>query len=120
MEFATCADSATRGWTAVVPWARAWNRSTGARIRASVPRTGLAQSSVADGPWKPATKDAWVDAAAALRAAREQMADWGDDPDSWPGLMARHAVHLAVGRVRSLASQLDLVEGQLAGSVTHR
>jgi hypothetical protein len=67
-----------------------------------------------DGALDQTTQNAWAAALSALSAAREQRADAGD-LDAWPGVMAQHAVHLAVLRVRLLAKQVELVEGHLAG-----
>jgi len=65
------------------------------------------------------TPDDWAAAELALAAARQQLADAGES-DAWPGVMAQHAVHLAVVRLRLLAARLELTEGQLAGGRTPR
>lgn len=63
----------------------------------------------------------WRAALEQLGAARETRAalerDAGPAPaDPWPAVVANHLVHLAVRRVRLLADQLELRDGQLAGS----
>jgi hypothetical protein len=114
MEFALRTKGATDAWTAVVPWARAWHRPAPVRrsltMAAGISRTELPM----EGAQYPPRQDAWVAALSTLCAAREQRADVGD-LDSWPGVMAQHAVHLAVARVRLLATQLELTSGELAG-----
>lgn len=97
MESALRTKGGVDAWTAVVPWARAWHRPA--------PMGGALY---------PPRPEAWVAALSMLSAARQQPTDVGD-LDSWPGVMAQHAVHLAVSQVRLLATQLELTSGELAG-----
>jgi len=114
MELAMRTKSGTDAWTAVVPWARAWSRTTPVRrprrVPEKIPCAPLPPAAVPDEP----TADDWAAAESALAVAREHLANAGE-PDAWPGVMAGHAVHLAVARLRLLAARLELTEGQLAG-----
>jgi DNA primase len=54
----------------------------------------------------PLSEAQWQAAYAALQEARTELAQLGPTADPWPELMARHAVHLAMRRLR--AAQLAL------------
>jgi hypothetical protein len=119
MEVATGTIADKSAWTVIVPWARAWHRATAVRQQPALAAKISWASLPKDCALDPPSQDAWPAARSMLSAARARLAEVGD-PDSWPGLMAQHAVHLAVTRVRRLAKQFDLVEGQLAGAGTRR
>jgi hypothetical protein len=119
MEVAIGITADKSAWTVIVPWARAWHRATAVRQQPGLAAKTSWASVPKDCVPDPPSQDAWSAAESILSAARERRAEVGD-PDSWPGLVAQHAVHLAIARVRLLAKQFDIVEGQLAGAGTRR
>jgi hypothetical protein len=114
MELDLRTKAGTDAWTAIVPWARGWRRPTPVRWQRPPAERISWTSFPMDGALDRPTQEAWVAALSAQSAAREQLAGAGD-LDSWPGVMAQHAVHVSVARLRLLARQLELVEGYLAG-----
>ncbi|MDH5275491.1 MAG: hypothetical protein OEW88_03625 [Gammaproteobacteria bacterium] len=103
-------------WTIGVAWARPWHRP----VRQVCVPTSLAGEGEGSPPGSAAaipavTGDAWRGALLHLDAVRESRAAIEQDSDLWPAIIAQHAVHLAVERVRVLAERLELVHGHLGG-----
>jgi hypothetical protein len=89
-------------WTQAVPWARPWRTRSVQRppllsapkhVAITEPNSRLAESE-------------WQAATAALAAARAELAALDAAEDEWPVMMARHAVHLAMRRVRAAQQAL--------------
>ncbi len=103
-------DSVPLTWTAAVAWARAWQPPRSTR---PVPVAAALSSAVPSAPSASSrsdqTRDDWMQALAALDAARQQVArdaQPADEADPWPALHATHQLYLARRRVRMLQEAL--------------
>jgi hypothetical protein len=103
-------------WTTAVAWARPWHRPA-RRVRAptSVAGQGDGRPPGSAAAIPAVTDEAWRAALLHLDAVRESRAAVEQDSDVWPAIIAQHAVHLALTRVRVFAERLELVEGHLGG-----